>query len=368
VSIWLKIATLAPALFVPWLWYGQSEAGHIVFQAAVLCCAVTLTGKRTDCGSVDRVRVPAAPTMLIAAWVFFIVLSTALSDSVLETVFSSHQRGEGALQHLAYVVFFVALLAADRLDLRWLVWMCLGCVAWTAVYPALGWHDGTGVLGVPQLRGNLGNPLYLAMLLPLGVWASLKLRWWHAAIILAAAAAATQSKGMYVGLVVAGTWWLWESRRYVWGTLATAVLGTAAWLVPIPTTFLVRAAAWEAAIKGIIERPLGWGAENFPLVWDRFFIPVVQQVEFADGHVAQIPHFWHDRAHNVFLDRGVEWGVLGLAVWVGILLVAYRRGGMLERFMLVWYAVAGVFMFDMLPGMVGLLMLVAWSWRRTCDE
>jgi len=117
---------------------------------------------------------------------------------------------------------------------------------------------------------------------------------------------------------------------------------------------------WQAAIEGIAERPWGWGAENFPIVWDRHFVDIVT----PDANGEPVPHYWHDRAHNVYLDRAIEWGVQGLAVWVFMLGLAWKRGDDIDRTAIVLYAVQALFMFDMMMSMIGACVLIAWCWRR----
>lgn len=349
----LRIACLAPMVYIPWLWYPQSEGGHVVFQAAVLLGLLSLRPLKVSFMS-----------MGLLAWAITIILSTLFSSDPIVTLFSSHMRGEGALQHLHYVAFLALLLSAKKIDLRWLVFGGVGCVLWGLL--PMGWMYGS-LFPIDRLRGNLGNPLYLATGLTFTLWAALRLRWWHVAIPLTAAMVATQSKGAILGLVVAFIFWLWTTRRYALGCALTLALMAGMLAIPTPSSGNIRIGMWDAAVRGIAERPLrGWGAENYPLVWDKYFIPITTEVTYAgpDARVEVETHYWHDRAHNVALDRAIEWGIGGLVVWVCLLLSGWRRGDALDKSAAVLYAVQAVFMFDMMFSMVGACVWIAWCWRQ----
>jgi len=65
---------------------------------------------------------------------------------------------------------------------------------------------------------------------------------------------------------------------------------------------------WDMAIQGAKEHPvLGWGQENFNLIFNKYYDPRLYKQE---------PFF--DRAHNVFLDWFTAAGFLGLLSYLGI--------------------------------------------------
>ena len=67
---------------------------------------------------------------------------------------------------------------------------------------------------------------------------------------------------------------------------------------------------WEMGWKGFKEHPvLGWGQENFNLVFSKYYDPRMY---------GQEP--WFDRAHNVVFDRLVDGGTLGLLSYLSIFL------------------------------------------------
>lgn len=70
---------------------------------------------------------------------------------------------------------------------------------------------------------------------------------------------------------------------------------------------------WEEAAKGIKERPVfGWGPENFKIVHQKFFNPVL-----AD--VAHATETWVDKPHNSFIELVVTQGYIGLIAYLFLL-------------------------------------------------
>jgi O-antigen ligase len=73
---------------------------------------------------------------------------------------------------------------------------------------------------------------------------------------------------------------------------------------------------WEGAQKGFLEKPiLGWGPENFNVVFTKYFNPCVFLSE-CGGEV------WFDKAHNIVLDTLVTTGIVGLLSYLAIFIVA----------------------------------------------
>jgi O-antigen ligase/tetratricopeptide (TPR) repeat protein len=65
---------------------------------------------------------------------------------------------------------------------------------------------------------------------------------------------------------------------------------------------------WGMAWKGVQERPiLGWGQDNFPYVFAKYYNPEMYAQEQ-----------WFDRTHNVFFDWLIAGGILGLLSYLGL--------------------------------------------------
>jgi O-antigen ligase len=74
-----------------------------------------------------------------------------------------------------------------------------------------------------------------------------------------------------------------------------------------------RLATWKAASQGFKEKLLlGWGINNFEIVFNKYFPPIIYQREGSQ--------VWFDRAHNMIFDRGVTTGVVGLVIFLALFL------------------------------------------------
>ncbi len=110
-----------------------------------------------------------------------------------------------------------------------------------------------------------------------------------------------------------------------------------------------RLMVWGMAFKGFLEHPiLGWGQDNFNLVFNKYYNP---------GMFAQEP--WFDRAHDVFFDWLTAGGILGLGAYLAMfgaaLYAIWHKSGRLNfslidkavfTGMLIAYFVQNIFVFD----------------------
>lgn len=77
-------------------------------------------------------------------------------------------------------------------------------------------------------------------------------------------------------------------------------------------TIGARKVVWAKAWQGIKERPiLGWGPENFNVVFSKYFNPCMP-LSICGGEV------WYDRTHNTFLDHWIHSGIIGLLSFLSI--------------------------------------------------
>ena len=84
------------------------------------------------------------------------------------------------------------------------------------------------------------------------------------------------------------------------------------------TSIRPRVLSWQAGLRGFAEKPiLGWGPENFIVIWGRHLDPTAQPSEI------------HDQAHSKPVEELSTKGALGLAaylaLWGAMMWVLYRR-------------------------------------------
>ncbi len=71
-----------------------------------------------------------------------------------------------------------------------------------------------------------------------------------------------------------------------------------------------RFSAWQTFFKAIQEKPiLGWGPENQSIAFDKYYDPSLP-------YLIKTTEDWWDRAHNIFLDIAVQYGLPFLLVYL----------------------------------------------------
>lgn len=159
----------------------------------------------------------------------------------------------------------------------------------------------------------------------------------------------------FLALILAGSSILWAAKDSTF-VKSSNTLSRLTSISLSDTTTETRFLTWEASWKGMTAGPkeflIGYGPDNFYYVFDKNFPAAI----YKDAG-SQI---WFDRAHNIIFEVGVSAGVLGLAVYVSILVLA---GWMLIRVykfenytgpsfiligLLVAFLVQNIFVFDSL--------------------
>jgi O-antigen ligase len=123
-----------------------------------------------------------------------------------------------------------------------------------------------------------------------------------------------------------------------------------------------RLLSWGVAIEGIKERPiLGWGPENFLLLFNKHYDPKL----FAQ-------EAWFDRSHNIFLDLTSTLGALGLLGFLflisAVIWLVYKksseRWSFSEKAVMVSFGVAYLvnaqFVFDNAATLIPLCLLFSY--------
>lgn len=365
-------------------------------------------------------------TFLTAA----IFLATAFAYDPVAAFWSSMERSEGAFQFLHYFLFFV--LAAGLFTKRehWGAIMKTSIVASIGVglygiFAALDPDAFVGIYGayegktfmqlllIDRFQGSLGNAAYVTGYF-IFITGFILWLWNSAASKLKAAILAVPmlifsgiffvlsgTRGAFIGAVaglgIAAIYYAWREvkyRRWIIAILAAGVLVFSGLLAMRnnPTiqalpgarflnidfgqlTAQSRLWTWAAAWEGFKDRPiLGWGPENFTVVFDQRF----DSRHFVPGQNSET---WFDRAHNIVLEYLVTTGIIGLAAWIGFVVLLFMqvaraiRAGALtsvqESILIalpVAYVVQSLLLFDVLPifmnlALVAALAVAATNWK-----
>lgn len=358
-----------------------------------------------------------------------ILLATAFAYDPSAAFWSNYERGEGAFQFIHYLLFFVLMggLFTERKHWRMIMWTSIfagGCVALYGVLAAvspgafLGPYanvDGGLMhrLLSTRFQGSLGNAAYVT---PYFIFIAAYIAWiWHTAktrvkaSIFAAIGilgsgfffVVSGTRGAFLGLLaglgVAALYYAWRAPKYRKWILGVIALGIIAFgvlfglrnnphVASLPgarflqvdftqVTAQTRFWTWKSAFEGFKDRPiLGYGPENFPVVFDKHFDPR----HFAPGQGSET---WFDRAHNIVLDYLATTGIVGLAAWLSFIVLIFvqirrviRRHALstFEEALLIGvpvaYVVQSLVLFDVLPifmnlGLVAALAVAASFWK-----
>lgn len=139
-----------------------------------------------------------------------------------------------------------------------------------------------------------------------------------------------------------------------------------------------RLVVWEIGLQGWLERPLlGWGPENFNIVFTKYFHPCLRLSE-CGGEV------WFDRAHNIVFDTLIASGLIGFLSYLSIfgasILLLLRKIFstknreeifvlLIVAVLLIVYFVQNLFVFDMISTYMMLFLFLAYiSFLTRKDE
>ncbi len=349
-----------------------------------------------------RLRHPIALAVIAFALLFLITAFTGINPT--NSLWSNFERGEGAFQVLHYALFFLLIfvLFVKKEELYRLIKLNLIVSFIMCLYALPQFFEIQNTLHTigsnGRVSGTLGNPSYLAAYLLIN----------FAFIIFAISRAKTRTqrawlfalfafefftflntgtRGAYVALA-AGAIVIYILNIFITsnpktrmrllvvlvGLLAFGAAGIGAYasfpklqnilvlnrlfdVKGAVTGFEPRSWTWGSAIEGIKEKPiLGWGAENYPNAFDKYYNPKHYGIES-----------FFDRTHNVFLEYLISGGMVLFLAYLAIFYYYYRSlKGRPKNFwysvlvaMPIVYFIQGFFLFDVLPIYVILFLFLA---------
>jgi O-antigen ligase/tetratricopeptide (TPR) repeat protein len=293
----------------------------------------------------DKSSRPKFSIILLSILIFMGVIALAdfLGQDPYKSFWGNFERMEGLISHLHLLAFF--LVSTSLLTKREL---------WEKFFLMSIWVSSTlsfiGILQmihiVPMARSDMrldlafGNPLFLAAYISLHIFLLIwflqkrehKKLYWALLVINLMALYGTASRGAMLALAIGVFIYvlvlliIQRSRRLFYSLLIligfTVLFSGGVFLArntsfvqnsPVLSRFVnsaefidsgsnSRIFVWQIAWQGFKERPiLGWGQENFSIVFNKHYNP---SLTFAEP--------WFDRAHNIVLDWLIAGGFLGL--------------------------------------------------------
>jgi len=288
--------------------------------------------------------------IIFAGFVSVLVLSTIFGANPYRSFWSNYERMEGLISYLHLFAYFFVLAAVIKTEKLW-KWFFHASLAANAIVCVYGLLQLAGKLAIHQssvrLDATLGNASYLAIYMVFHIFLALMLffrerewfRWLYIPLIFLQTAILyhTATRGAILGfvggmLLFVALIALFSKDRKVriasLGSLILVVFLLAGFLAARNSSFVEgspvlsrfscfsmevltsqsRVVVWKMSWEGFKEKPiLGWGPENYNLVFNKYYEPILWKQE---------P--WFDRAHNVFMDRLAQNGILGLAAYLGL--------------------------------------------------
>ncbi len=345
-------------------------------------------------------------TIAILVFIFVVSLATILGVNPTRSFWSNFERMEGLLTYLHLAAyFFVASTVFTKKD--WLIFFNIFVIV-GVIENAVVLAQRLGYVASPQggvrVDGTIGNPSYLAAYLTfiLGValilWLHSRnkaMKYFYGAVSLLTLFSIyfTATRGAILSLVgagfVAAVLYLIHYGRSKSQSLVLRrfVLGGLLFLIVMPfgfyllrnTDFVVNSPVlnrfryfsfaearfyiWSMGYEGFKENPvLGWGPENYNLVFAKYFRPELYSEE---------P--WFDRSHNIVLDWLINAGVLGLFSYLGLFAAAlyllwksyvYKKTSFLEAtfitLLMAVYFFQNLFVFDNIATYLSFFALLAY--------
>lgn len=332
-------------------------------------------------------------------------LATILGANPYRSFWSNFERMGGLVSYLHLLAYFLVISSVFHIKRIW-HWFFRTSVAVSMLVAGYGLTQ----LGTARLDATLGNATYLAVYMLFHIFLTLvlmridwKLVWPRylysvVALVQLLILYRTATRGAILGLL-AGVgvmalcllikrWREPRVRKLGLGLLFALVLLVVGFWSVRDAAFIKnssvlsrfanislqdgttesRLTIWQMSLRGFAERPLlGWGPENFELVFSKHFEPKLWRQE---------P--WFDRSHNIFLDWLIDAGALGLIAYLSLFISALyylwrsREQDLLIKSLftglLAAYTVNNIFVFDNLVSYLLFFSLLAYFHRQALSE
>lgn len=394
---------VASSLFFPYI-TGKAFAFRIIVEIIVAAWLLL--------AALDREQLPRRSPILWAVLGLVAISSLAaiFGANPYRSFWSNFERMEGLITYLHLLGYFLVLISVLKSEKLW-GWFLNLSLAVSVIVGSLALNQWLAKAGAGGFRADatFGNPIYLAVyalvhfFLALFVLVRSSGRWPR--IIYGALALfeigviyLTATRSAMLGLVggvllatilvalferehrglrrwaigfslavllVVGGFWLAKDSAVIQNN---PVLSRLANISLRDNTTRHRLIVWGMGWQGVKERPLlGWGAENFNLVFNRYYDPALYGAES-----------WFDRSHNILIDWLAHAGLLGLLAYLGLFAAALRAlwrqrsWSLLEKSILVGlftaYFIHNLFVFDNLISYLLFFALLAYLHVSSTDQ
>lgn len=352
-------STLFPFIVGKYVFFRSS-----VSVGVILFLILLLSGWRPK---LENLRFLSNPIFIaVGVFVFIFFLAGIFGVDFYNSFWSNFERGEGIYAMFYYFLFFLMALFLFSKDRDWEHFFQASIIAGLLVsfYGFAQKLEIPGVVNIGvgrygRMQASLGNPAYVsAFVFFTSFYASYllsqekvfwkKIFYIFSLIVFALAFILAETRGAFFGLALAvlasaiflffklpvgkikktlaavffvlilifGSLFYFRDSELIKKLPASRVLFSSLSERTAQTRFWT----WGSAWKGFLEKPLlGWGPENFPWVFDKYF-----DTRHFEGIGVQ-SETWFDRAHSVFFDYLSETGIPGLLSFLTIFVFIFRQ-------------------------------------------
>ena len=346
-------------------------------------------------------------TKLVLAFFGISVLAAALGANPARSFFGTYERMLSVINMAHFVILYIVVKSIFVSPRDWL-WLLRASVSASALVSLYGVGQKLGMewfyhAGIDRIDSTIGNAAFVAGYLIFAVFFACMLLVKDSRPVSRALATCslalnaviiyfTGTRGAAVALAAAGAvlfaayifrpvraaFFKKEQMKWVLGVLALVLFavmmleGKGAYqsfqrfssLSLADATVQTRLLSISTGREGFLERPvLGWGPENYNLVFDKYYNPKLYPAEN-----------WFDHAHNIFFDIATTTGIFGLVAYAALLgylvfrTIAFARTapenywvGMLCFALVVAYFTQNIFVFDSLATYLPFFILLAFA-------
>lgn len=291
-------------------------------------------------------------SIAFGVFLFVTILTSFTGVNVERSFWSTFERMAGTVNWIHLGLFFFVLTSVFRTIADWRKLLTTSFIA-SCIVALLFLVDRLGIAVIPfetRSGATIGNSSFMATYLLFnvffGIWLLLKTKGeWQkifygtglgglvfSMLVSTAFGALTSMFGGF--FIILLTWLFFKARfRYAksiavaffllgvftfsivaYGTMNQnkAIVSKLPYYFSDSGTIGARKVVWEMAVQGVKERPiLGWGPENFNVVFTKHFNPCLV-LSKCGGEV------WFDRTHNVLFDQLIHSGIVGLLSYLAI--------------------------------------------------
>jgi putative inorganic carbon (hco3(-)) transporter len=334
---WIAISV---AFLMPLVFWPRSSQPFTTAKEWLLAAWIFIGFSLACAGGLWRRRLPSRAIAAAAVWITAVSLSAGTGDEA-----SIHELIWNLLPCAGFLLLLWTGVRPQRIVCA-LIFSGM-IVALIALLQFAGWDPFLllNLTGAPhestrmRIFSTAGNPNFVAALLtallpltlfytpsgigvPGGFWRFFKI---GAALIFTGAIIATGSRAPIVGFVTMGIWFIFRKTRFaarfiLAGLAICAVLLLLSPARPIPKTVSGRIYIWSIIGAHLSEIPFaGYGPGAFPL---RF---AAWETEYIRAHPDNLnqPFFGlQDHAHNEYVEFLVDYGIVGLAAFIAVIVLS----------------------------------------------